>query len=89
MSAGVQTAESNGAHYGHMSGSLRAEKPPLEDAILAWDGAVAAVLQETDRIAGGGTVDPVRLGALRAAVEEARLQCEALAVQIGRKEGPL
>jgi hypothetical protein len=71
-----------------MSDSCRASRPPLEDAILAWDAAVAAVVQETYRIASGVTADPDQLGELRAAVEASRQRCETLATSVlaGDKE---
>jgi hypothetical protein len=73
-----------------MSDSCRAPRPPLEDAILAWDAAVAAVVQETYRIASGVTADPDHLDELRAAVEAARQRCETLATSVlaGDKKNP-
>ena len=68
-----------------MSGSAT---PPLQDAILAWDAAVEAVVQETYRIAKGGTADSAYLAKLRAAVEAARQRCEQSAIAMSAKEGP-
>jgi hypothetical protein len=57
---------------------------PLEDAILAWEAAVAAVVQETFRVANGGTDDPTHLAALRVAVEITRQRCEQAAANAAR-----
>jgi hypothetical protein len=92
MCAGAHPAEPSGEqNIGAMSGSPSRPTPPLEDAILAWDAAVASVLQETGRIASGAPFDPVRLAELRAVVEAARQHCEALAARVDTetKEDPL
>jgi hypothetical protein len=62
--------------------------PPLQDAILAWDAAVEAVVQETYRIAKGGIHDVAHLAKLHAAVEAARQRCEQSAIALSAKEDP-
>lgn len=65
--------------------------PPLQEAVLAWAAAVETVEQEAVRIIRGGPVDRPRVAELLAAVEAARLRCEAQAARLfsGIEEGAL
>lgn len=51
----------------------------LHDAILEWEAAVAAVAQDSQRVAAGGAPDAGRLAELQAGVEIARKRCARLA----------
>jgi len=51
----------------------------LEEAILEWDQAVEAVLQDVKRVTNGGGVDEANSLLLRNEVERARKSCETLA----------
>jgi hypothetical protein len=65
-----------------MSSLANTRGSPLQDAILAWEAAVAAVDRETFRVAQGGDADPARAADLLAAVELARRRCEQLAAEL-------
>ena len=62
-----------------MSDSGSAASDPLQDAILAWNAAVEAAMQDVYRIAQGGKPDPARTAELHAALEADRLRYEQLA----------
>ena len=58
--------------------ATRQPTPDLLDAIQEWTVQLEAYMSESYRIAGGGTVDLLRLEALRYRVNKARRRCEDL-----------
>ena len=49
---------------------------PVQQALRAWAAAVEALMQDVNRIASGGELNPVGRDSLMAAVEAARWRCE-------------
>lgn len=49
----------------------------IQPALADWSVAVDALLQDIERIAEGGQLDPTETVQLIAALESARLRCEA------------